>query len=69
MSTGLGKYEQLQEIGRGNAGTVNLVRNRENGILYALKTINLRYIDNPKDRKNAENESQFLRVLKGPTLI
>lgn len=33
-----------------------------------MKTINLQFL-NEKDRKNAENEVQFLRVLTGPTLI
>jgi serine/threonine protein kinase len=57
VNKGLGKYEVIKEIGRGNAGTVNLVQNKENKEKYALKTINLRYIENEKDRKNAENES------------
>ena len=60
---------QIKELGRGTAGTVSLVQNKEDEQKYALKTINLRYIDNDKDRKNAESESQFLKVLKGPTLI
>ena len=68
-TSGLAKYQTIKEVGRGNAGTVTLVLNNEDGMQYALKTINLRYIDNEKDRKNAESESQFLRVLKGPTLI
>jgi PleD family two-component response regulator len=29
LSKGLGKYEVIKEIGRGNAGTVSLVRNKE----------------------------------------
>ena len=69
LSQGLAKYQVIKEIGRGNAGTVCLAENKENKEKYALKTINLRYIDNDKDRRNAEAESQFLRVLKGPTLI
>ena len=41
---------------------MNLVRNKLDGQQYALKTINLTYL-NDKDKKSAENEVQFLRVL------
>lgn len=33
-----------------------------------MKKINLLYL-NEKDKKQAENEAQFLQVLQGPTLI
>lgn len=39
-----------------------LVRNKVDGESYALKTIALIYLSD-KDRKSAENEVQFLRVL------
>ena len=47
---------------------MNLVRSKVDGKEYALKAINLLYL-NEKDKKSAENEVQFLRVLQGPTLI
>jgi len=47
---------------------VNLVRNKLDGKEYALKSINLLFLSD-KDKKSAENEVQFLRVLQGPTLI
>lgn len=52
----MSKYESVEEIGRGNAGTVTLVRNKENGEFFALKKINLRMLETEKDRKNAESE-------------
>ncbi len=65
---GLAKYETLRDLGAGAAGSVSLVRNKIDGKDYALKTINLTYLTE-RDRKNAESEVQFLRVLHGPTLI
>lgn len=47
---------------------MNLVRSKVDGKEYALKAINLLYL-NEKDKKSSENEVQFLRVLQGPTLI
>jgi serine/threonine protein kinase len=38
---GLSKYEMLRPLGQGAAGSVTLVRNKQDGQQYALKTINL----------------------------
>ena len=65
---GLSKYERIRPLGKGAAGEVELVRSKVDGEQYALKTINLIYLTE-KDRKSAENEVQFLRVLQGPTLV
>lgn len=35
---------------------------------YALKEIDLTYLSE-KEKKSAQNEVQFLRVLKGPTIV
>jgi serine/threonine protein kinase len=59
---GLQKYETLRPLGKGAAGSVNLVRNKIDNKQYALKTINLTYLSE-KDKKSSENEVQFLRVL------
>jgi serine/threonine protein kinase len=56
---GLAKYEMISSLGKGAAGEVSLVRNKVDGQQYALKKINLLYL-NEKDKKQAENESQFL---------
>jgi len=68
VQSGLANYENLKFLGQGAAGAVSLVRNKQDGLLYALKAINLNFL-NEKDRRNAESEAQFLRVLSGPTLI
>ena len=44
------------------------MRNKVDDALYAVKIINLEFL-NEKDRRNAEAEAQFLRVLSGPTLV
>ncbi len=59
---GLFKYEKLRKLGKGAAGEVELVRNKNDGKHYALKQINLTFL-NEKDKKSSENEVQFLRVL------
>jgi serine/threonine protein kinase len=50
------------------AGAVSVYRNVLDGEEYALKEIDLTYLC-PKDKKSAQNEIQFLRVLKGPTIV
>ena len=62
------KYEVINNLGHGSAGSVDLVRNLETGNEYALKTIVLSKL-NAKERESAESEMHFLKVLKGPTLI
>lgn len=68
---GLAKFERLRELGHGASGAVVLVSNKQDGVQYALKQINLKDLQylTEKDRKNAENEVEFLKVLVGPTLI
>jgi len=62
VEKGLFKYENLRPLGKGAAGSVTLVRNKLDGLEYALKAINLLFL-NDKDKKSSENEIQFLRVL------
>lgn len=64
----LGKYEILKMLGRGAAGQVELVKNKVTDQEYALKTIPLAHLSQ-SERKLAESEVQFLKVLIGPTLI
>lgn len=66
--TGLAKYENPRPIGQGAAGAVSVYRNVVDGEEYALKEIDLQYLSE-KDKKSAQNEVQFLKVLKGPTIV
>lgn len=52
---GLQLYENIRPLGKGAAGSVNLVRSKVDGKEYALKSINLLYL-NEKDKKSSENE-------------
>ncbi len=61
-------YEKISLLGRGAAGSVELVRRSNDGELFALKTIQMHFM-NPAERKLAENEIALLKVLKGPTII
>ena len=55
-------------MGRGAAGSVNLVRKSADGELFALKVIQMCFMC-PQERKMAENEITLLKVLMGPTII
>jgi serine/threonine protein kinase len=65
---GLGRFETLHELGTGAAGVVHLIRNKTTLEKFALKTMNLQVLS-PKDKKSAECEVEFLRVITGPTII
>jgi NIMA (never in mitosis gene a)-related kinase len=58
----------LRHLGKGAAGMVNLIRSKKTGEQFALKTINLLYLSE-KDKRSAESEVEFLRVITGPTII
>ena len=65
---GLKKFEIVRHLGRGAAGMVNLIVNKRTREQFALKTMNLTYLSE-KDKKSAEWEVEFLRVITGPTII
>ena len=65
---GLARYEELRLLGRGAAGMVNLIRHKTTGEQFALKTMNTQYMTE-KDKRSAECEVEFLRVITGPTII
>lgn len=47
---------------------MRLIKNKETGEKFALKTMNLVKLSE-KDKKMAESEVEFLRVITGPTII
>lgn len=65
---GLKKFEIVRHLGRGAAGMVDLIVNKRTREQFALKTMNLTYLSE-KDKKSAEWEVEFLRVITGPTII
>ena len=50
------------------AGAVSVYKNVLDGQEYALKEIDLTYLSD-SDKKSAQNEVQFLKVLRGPTIV
>ena len=65
---GIAKYVRLKSIGKGAAGVVSLYRSLIDNKEYALKEIDLSRLSNI-DKKKAKDEAQFLRVLRGPTIV
>ena len=65
---GKARFEQIRHLCKGAAGIVNLIRNKKTGEHFALKTMYLQYLSE-KERKSAECEVEFLRVITGPTII
>lgn len=65
---GLSKYKYEKPLGQGAAGTVSVYKSKLDGQLYAVKEIDLTFMS-AKDKKASENEIQFLKVLKGPTIV
>lgn len=51
----MNNYEEIKCIGNGSFGQVYLVKSKQDGQKYAVKTINIVDIKE-KDRKNMENE-------------
>jgi NIMA (never in mitosis gene a)-related kinase 1/4/5 len=65
---GLTKYRYKEGLGQGVTGQVNLYVRMDDNSLHAIKEIDLQYLSE-KEKKDAESEVQFLKVLKGPTII
>ena len=65
---GIEKYERIRPVGSGAAGIVSLYKSRIDGKEYALKEIDLSSLST-QDKKSARDEVQFLRVLRGPTIV
>ncbi len=61
-------YSHVRNLGRGAAGSVELVRRSTDNELFAMKVIPMHFM-NETEKKNAENEVHLLKVLVGPTII
>jgi serine/threonine protein kinase len=51
----LAKYEFVKPLGQGSAGTVNVYKSKVDGKEYAIKEIDLAFL-NENDKKTAQNE-------------
>jgi NIMA (never in mitosis gene a)-related kinase len=61
-------YNSVKNLGRGAAGSVELVRRSTDNGLFAMKVIPMHFM-NDQEKRNAENEVHLLKVLVGPTII
>lgn len=64
----IGRFEVLKLLFSGSDGTVKLVKDKTTEDKYALKVMHLENMSD-EDKKAAECEVEFLRVLTGPTII
>ena len=57
-------YKIIKQVGKGSYGTVFKVRRKSDGLIYAIKTINLGKLWLGKmDRKNKESTLNEIRIL------
>ncbi|KAL4505506.1 hypothetical protein ABPG72_002568 [Tetrahymena utriculariae] len=64
---GIQQYKVLKTLGQGASGSVELVQ-KNDGKLYALKTISMKYM-NETEKRSAQSEVTLLKVLDAPTII
>lgn len=62
------KYTKMKAVGKGNMGTVVMVRNNEDGKIYVMKLIDLSKM-NKKERTASLNEAKVLSSLAHPNII
>jgi protein-serine/threonine kinase len=65
----INNYVKIKVIGKGNFGTVYLVRNNENGNLYAMKNMNKDLIIRNDCVKHILTEKRILKVIQHPFII
>lgn len=65
----LSDLEYVRELGSGNFGAVNLVFNKKNKFLYAIKAISKKQIDNEVLHKNLDLERLILLQIDHPFIV
>ena len=63
-----GKYEMLNELGRGAFSIVKLAKNKQSGGNVAVKIIEKKNVA-PEYKKNLETETEILRKVSHPSII
>jgi len=64
-----GRYEVLRQIGRGGMGTVDLVKDRRTGGLFAAKTIRPDRVDDADSLRRFQREVRLLRGVSHPHVV
>ena len=65
----LEQYTMLSVIGRGSYAKVVLVKKKDNGKLYALKSMKKKYIEKKKQEGRVLVEKEILANIKHPFLV
>lgn len=65
----LEQFNTLCVIGKGSYAKVVLVRKKSNGVLYALKSMKKKYIEQKKQQERILGEREILTKIKHPFLI
>jgi serum/glucocorticoid-regulated kinase 2 len=65
----LDQYTMLSVIGKGSYAKVFLVRKKENGKLFALKSMKKKYIEKKKQERRVAVEKEILVKIKHPFLV
>jgi NIMA (never in mitosis gene a)-related kinase len=68
MALKLADFETIRDLGAGSFGSVKLVRRRDDGVSWAMKTVSLCRL-NQKDKDNALNEVRLLASIDIPNVI
>ena len=68
IQSSMSDFEILSEIGYGSFGTVYKVRRKSDGIIYALKKVNLSQLK-PKEKANSLNEIRILASINNKNII
>ncbi len=61
-------FEIIKELGRGAFGTVFTAKRKADGLIYAIKRVNISKMNN-KDRENALNEIRVLASICHPNIV
>ena len=62
-------YKMLKSLGKGSYGEVKLAIDKLTGIKYAIKIYPKKILDDPKKRKNIENEIKILKQLDNVNIM
>jgi NIMA (never in mitosis gene a)-related kinase len=64
----LSNFETIKELGAGSFGSVRLARKRDDGQVWAIKTVSLCRLSQ-KEKDNALNEVRLLASIQIPNVI
>ncbi|KAK2946364.1 putative G2-specific protein kinase nimA [Blattamonas nauphoetae] len=64
----LDDFSTLKFLGKGNYGSVNCVKRKQDNKIYAMKEITIKYLS-PREREDSVNEIRVLASFKHPNIV